>query len=382
MAFGGGLVVIVATWTAMMSTFVLPRGRSRPQLVALGVTRGVREVFVGLSHLTSDFARKDSVLAAVGPASLLAQLVVFLGLFVVGYALAMAPWARSVPAAFADSGSAVFVVGLAGAARRSNDVLAVLAAATGAISIALQIGYLPTIYQAFNRRESLVTLMEARAGVPAWGPELLVRHQLVHSLDALVELYKSWEDWAAEVAESHVSYPVLLYFRSPEPGFSWILSLLTILDAAAMHLALCPASAPSQARMCLRMGFTALRRVATALRITYDPDPLPGAPIRLSFEEFRYAVGVLEEVGFPAERSAEEAWPHFHGWRVNYEPAAQRIADRIVAPSAPWSGERRHLGSATTMPDRPPHRSPGGAVFQDSKYRPEQSGTGAGRSDL
>jgi hypothetical protein len=244
---------------------------------------------------------------------------------------------------------------------------------TGAIAIALQIGYLPAIYQAFNRRESLVTLMESRAGVPAWGPELLVRHQLVASADALPGLYADWELWAADLAESHSSYPVLLFFRSPEPGFSWALSLLAVLDGAALQLALSPSAAPSQARMCLRMGFTAFRRVAETLGWSYEKDPHPDAPLQLTYEDFVYAVDLLQRVGFPMERTAEEAWPHFRGWRVNYEDIAYRLADFLIAPRAPWSGDRRHLRLELMMPDRPPHRNPDGDIIVEGRYRPPTS---------
>ena len=89
--------------------------------------------------------------------------------------------------------------------------------------VALQIAYLPALYSSFNRREGLVALLESRAGVPAWGPELLARHQLVGINDTLPELYAGWEVWAADVAESHTTYPVLLLFRSPEPWYSWLL---------------------------------------------------------------------------------------------------------------------------------------------------------------
>jgi hypothetical protein len=237
------------------------------------------------------------------------------------------------------------------------------------VAIALQIGYLPAIYQAFNRRESLVTLLEARAGLPAWGPELLARHQLIQTLDALPELYSDWETWSAEVAETHTSYPVLLLFRSPQPWYSWVLALLAVLDACAMHLALSPAAAPSDARMCMRMGFTCLRRIASTLGWSYDPDPLPDSELQLTFEEFEYAVEVLAATGFPMERTPAEAWPHFQGWRVNYESIAYRLADRVVAPRAPWSGERRHLSETLTTPVRPPHRSPDGDVKDDARFR-------------
>jgi hypothetical protein len=121
--------------------------------------------------------------------------------------------------------------------------------------------------------------------------------------------------------------------------------------------------------MCVRMGFTCLRRIASTLRWTYDPDPLPDAPLQLTFEEFEFAVELLATTGFPMERSAEEAWPHFRGWRVNYESIAYRLADRVVAPRAPWSGERRHLSESLQMPVRPPHRAPDGSTRSDSSFR-------------
>lgn len=125
-----------------------------------------------------------------------------------------------------------------------------------------------------------------------------------------------------------------------------------------MHLALSPATASSNARLCLRMGFTCLDRIGSMLGWHLDPDPLPEAPIALTFGEFESAVKMLEDVGFPIERTAEEAWPDFHGWRVNYEAVAYRLADRLVVPPAPWSGPRRDLGPGITEPRRPPQRRP------------------------
>jgi len=224
--------------------------------------------------------------------------------------------------------------------------------------VALQIAYLPSLYASFSRREALVTMLESRAGAPAWGPELLARHQLVGINDALPMLYADWEQWAAEVTESHTTYPVLLLFRSPEPWLNWIVGLLAVLDAGAMQLALCPSTAPSQTRLCLRMGFTLFNRLAKSLGFPVDDDPDPDGDIILSFEEFSSAVDKLALVGFPMERSAEEAWPHFRGWRINYETSAYRLADKFTAPLAPWSGTRRNLRAGIVEPKRPPHRAP------------------------
>jgi hypothetical protein len=365
-----GVVVVVFATVSLVSTFVLPRGGSKVQALPLFVGRVVRRGLLLLARPANTFARKDGILAAVGPVSLIAQLAVFLGLYVVGYGLMQWRWTGTFSSGLSEAGATLFSVGLVHASTRGSDVLVVLAGATGAIAVALQIGYLPAIYQAFNRRESLVTLMESRAGVPAWGPEILMRHQLVRITDALPALYADWEMWSADLAESHISYPVLLWFRSPEPGFSWVVSLLAVLDAAALQLSLSPASAPSEARMCLRMGFTALRRIARMLHWDYDADPAPESDLQLSYEEFDRAVQLVRETGFTIERTTEDAWPHFRGWRVNYEALAYRLADVVVAPRAPWSGARRHLPLDLMPPNRPPHRSPGGNVFDDQKHRP------------
>ncbi len=364
-----GIVVVLANWASMIATIVLPRGRTRAQRLTWSLTWAVHRVAVAVSRLSADYARRDALLAAVAPAAVVVQLVSFLGLFIVGYALMLLPWSQQLGAAFDQAGAGAVTLGLARAAGHTNDAIVVLAAASGAITVALQIGYLPVLYQSFARRETLVALMESRAGVPAWGPEVLIRHQLVHTTDALGDFYKAWELWAADVAESHSTHPVLLLFRSPVAGYSWLLSLLAVLDAAAIQLAVNPASAPSEARLCLRMGFSALRRIAQTLNIAYNDDPRPDDPIALSPAEFADALGQLERIGFPLERTAAEAWPHFAGWRVNYEQIAYRLADAIVAPQAPWSGMRRHLRVETVLPRRPPHRSPDGAVVADDAAR-------------
>jgi len=255
----------------------------------------------------------------------------------------------------------VFTLGVASSPRQGATVVTFVAAATGLVVIALQIGYLPTIYGAYNRRETLVNMLESRAGEPAWGVELLAREQLIGGLDSLGPFFNDWERWAADLTESHVNYPWLLSFRSPYPLRSWVVSLLAVLDAAALYLALVPSRAPSAARHCLRTGFLGLRALAGVYRVELPADPRPDAPIVLTYEEFADGLDRLQAVGFPMERSREEAWRHFRGWRVNYETAAYLLADRLVAVPAPWSGERRSLrlrADQLVEPVRPRHRSP------------------------
>ena len=215
------------------------------------------------------------------------------------------------------------------------------------VTIALQIGYLPTLYAAFNRRETEVTLLDARAGVPSWGPELLARTHYglgtgVSALGTLPDLYRIWERWAADVSESHATYTPLVRFRSPRPFSSWVTALLAVLDSAALYLALFEHPRdPVSARLCLRSGFTCFNNIARALGtdIPIEADPAEG--IQLTFAEFEEAIRRLQAVDLPVERTAAEAWPDFVGWRVNYERAAYAVALAVDAPPALWSGPRR-----------------------------------------
>ncbi len=353
-----GLLVVLTTITGILFVLVLPRQPFGIERLTLLVNRTVWWIFVGFSRLARTYERRDAILAPTAPVALLSQVLFWAASLVLGFGLMLMPTTHSFARGLEQALTALFTVGTIHVGGPVNTGLDIWAGATWVIVVALQIAYLPTLYGAFSRREALVAMLESRAGAPAWGPELLARHQLVGILDTLPDLYKDWETWAADVAESHSTYPILLLFRSPEAWLSWMLGLLAVLDAAAMQLALSPASAPSHARLVLRMGFTLTNRIATSLGWEVDFDPRPDQPIRLTFAEFDEAVTMLRRVGFPLERSAEEAWPDFHGWRVNYEESMYHLTDRLSAPPAKWSGERRHLPQASVEPHRPPHRAP------------------------
>jgi hypothetical protein len=355
-----GLVIVAMTVGDVVFTMVLPRRPSGVERLSLQVNRVIRVCFVLASRLAKTYERQDAILAPTGPVALMVQLLFWAAFLVLGFGLILVGAGYSFADGLLQALTALFTVGAVHSGGPADTGVDISIGAIWVVIVALQIAYLPALYSSFNRRESLVALLESRAGVPAWGPELLARHQLVGITDALPDLYASWEGWAADVAESHTTYPVLLLFRSPEPWYSWLLGLLAVLDAAAMHLALAPSQASSQARLCLRMGFTLLNRVAVTLRMAVDDDPNPEGPIELTFAEFERAVVMLVGVGFATERSAEEAWPDFRGWRVNYESIAYRLADRFTVPPAPWSGPRRHMRSGTVEPRRPPQRRPGG----------------------
>jgi hypothetical protein len=354
-AVAGGIAICAGTFSSVVRTLVVPRGLA--SIFARVVIGGAMATVQTTGRRIKDYERRDRLLAWGAPLGVLGLLVAWLASFYIGYTVIGIGLSNGVAGSLRDSGSSLFTLGFAVGQGSGSTALDFAAAATGPVVIALQIAYLPTLYSSYNRREVAVTLLESRAGEPAWGPELLARHQLISSLDALPELYSVWERWAADVSESHTSYPMLIHFRSPQPYRSWVVGLLAVMDSAAIYLSRCPSTAPTQARMCLRMGFVALRNIASVNRIAFDADPLPHTDIELPREEFTSAFDRLDQVGFPGERSVADAWPHFRGWRVNYEQLAYGIAYQLDAVPALWSGPRR--GAATAMaPRRPRNRRP------------------------
>jgi hypothetical protein len=364
-----GILIVLVTVISVLFILVLPRQPEGLEKLTVIVNKAVHATFLNFSRIARTYEGKDQILAPTAPVALIAQLLFWALSLVLGFALMLTPTTHSFGLACTQALTSLFTVGSIHAGGTANVGIDIAAGATWVVIVALQIAYLPSLYSAFSRREALVTMLESRAGAPAWGPELLSRHQLVGITDALGQLYADWEQWAAEVTESHTTYPVLLLFRSPEPWLNWIIGLLAVLDAGAMQLALSPSTAPSSTRLCLRMGFTMFNRIAASLGQEVETDPDPDGAITLEFAEFESAVQRLADYGFPMERTAEEAWPHFKGWRINYEHSAYFIADHFTAPLAPWSGTRRHLRAGVVEPLRPPHRSPGAVKF--AAARPE-----------
>ena len=374
-----GALTVLAVTAHIVRTLVVPR--ARPTMLTHIVDAAVDAFYRLITKPLRDYERKDQVLAGQGAVVLLVQLLTWLAAFELGYALLLWPFVHGFPTAMRETGSSMFTLGFASTAGTAPTVVDLLAAATGLVVVALQIAYLPTLYGAFNRRETEVTLLIARAGTPPWGPELLGRTRYgvaVHS-DDLPAFYNRWERWAADVAESHSNYPVLVRFRSPQALSSWLVGLLAVMDSAAMLLALCPSRDRIEPRRAIRMGFTALQQIGAGLGMAHDTDADPDAEIQLRFEEFAAAVELLRAVDFPIERNAAEAWPHFRGWRVNYETLAYTLARHTDAVPAPWSGPRR-WPAETIAVRRPPNRAPKDAKPPFFGQGPVVPGKGSGFS--
>jgi hypothetical protein len=352
----GGLLVLTSA-SSVTGTLIVTRAVS--SRLTRWIDKTIDRAYQMVVLHAGDYRGRDRMLATEAAAILLTQLATWLIVAYVGFALLLWPFAaRGVVSAFIDAGSSIFTLGFAVPAGAVPAVIVFVAAAVGLIILTLQIAYLPTLYAAFNRRETEVALLNARGGVPSWGPELLARtHYALGSgmstLDTMPGLYAEWERWASDVAESHTTYLPLVRFRSPQPLSSWVTSLLCVLDSAALFLALSPKAAPEvPARLCLRSGFLCFNRIARAMGFDIPEEPDEEAGISLTYGEFLEAVERMREVDFPIEREPAKAWPEFVGWRINYEQGAYAVAAAVYAVPAKWSGPRRHPVD-TIAPIRP-----------------------------
>lgn len=336
-ATGAGIVL----WTVMsaLRTTVLPR--SAQVAISRWVYRSMRRLFLAVAGPSRPFAVRDRVLALYGPTTLLALPIIWLLLIGSGYTLMFWSLDRSsILDAFALSGSSLTTLGFVPAANTAEGLVAFTEAGWGLIMITLLITYLPSMYTTFSRRERQVALLEVRAGDPPSAVEMLIRYQQVGWMVDATETWLDWEKWFAELEESHTTFPILAFFRSPQPQRSWVTASGTVLDAAALYVAAIDGVPTAPAGVCIRSGFLTLRRLADFFGIVFDPDPRPDDPISISRAEFDEAWGQLAEAGLNLKPDQDQAWRDFAGWRVNYDTVLLALAEITVAPYARWSSDR------------------------------------------
>ena len=339
LAFLLGLVIVISTFISALRTFVLPRGA--PDVLNRSVFIFVRRAFEFRTRRISSFLRRDRAMELYAPTTLIALLITWLLCVQAGYIFMY--WAVDLLSwydAFKLSGSSLLTLGFALTDNFLTTALVFSEASLGLVLVALLISYLPTIYSAFARREAAVTILEVRAGSPPSAVELIQRYYRLRRLDELGDLWTTWEAWFVDIEESHTSLAALSFFRSPQPHRSWVTAAGAVLDGAALTLSVVDIPRDSQADLCIRAGYLALRYIAAFFRISYDPHPASTDPISVTREEFDAAVDELAQVGVPLKSDREQAWRDFAGWRVNYDRVLVALAELTLAPVARWSSDR------------------------------------------
>lgn len=193
------------------------------------------------------------------------------------------------------------------------------------------IGYLPTIYSSFSRREIEISLLDARAGSPPTAAELLARFGDPPNQQVLDRIFRDWERWAAEVLESHLSYPALSFFRSQHNNQSWLSALTTILDATALVIAGIDSIRKEQAKVTFAMARHAVVDLAQIISARYDPYTVD----RLPASELARLRQSLSERGVRLD-SSEAAEQKLAQLRTMYEPYALGIGRNLLIDLPPW----------------------------------------------
>jgi len=336
-----GIVLIVLVALDAFETIVLPRRVTRRIRLARLFYRLIQILWKSIGHLIRSSAWRDSFRGYLGPLSLLALLVFWAVLFVLGFGLLL--WGLALPLNAPDktisfltylylSGTTFFTLGLGDVTPMPGvgRVLVVTEVALGFIFLALVISYVPIIYQAFSRRELRISLLDARAGSPATAVELLRRNHAGKNVEELRILLHDWEVWCADILESHLSYPILAFYRSQHEQQSWVEVLTVILDTCALILTNIDDSPMEPAKFTFAMARHAVVDLAQVLNISPPP-----AVNRLSAAEFTRLQDMLAVSGIRLKEGAATE-QKLAELRETYEPFVSALAERIQASLPPW----------------------------------------------
>jgi len=348
-ALPAGIVILLWTLLDVFRTLVMPRaarGRSRlSRILFRAFWRPWR--WVGVRRKTVQ--ARERVLAGAAPFFFFLLLVGWVSFALLGYALIL--WSPAFVDgierggdSFSDAlyvaGSSLFTLGFGGDVTGATRAVVVAAGATGLGLFAVVIAYLPVLYQAFNRREVGVLLLDARAGSPPSGPELLHRMGSAGVASSLPDLFAEWERWVADVLETHMSYPLLTVFRSPHDNTSWITSLGSVLDAATLIITSVDDEPDERAKLLYGTGVHAVEDLFYYLRLTERETVIQR-------DEFEDVLDDMKEDGFVV-RPLDEAYERFTEKRAKYAPRLDAIAVLLAAPPGLWIGDRSFLGARTS----------------------------------
>src|SRR5579863_9307378 len=276
-AIAGVFILFVVLWEAF-ETIILPRRVTRPIRLARMFYRVTWTIWAGINRLIRSQKVRDAHLSYYGPLSMLGLFATWA--FILVLAFAMLHWAAGsalntpgeTPTFRTDlylSGTTFFTLGLGDVTPKTTlaRVITVTEGGTGFGFLGLMISYLPTLYGAFSQRELNISLLDARAGSPPTAAELLRRHSQFADNEVLTPYLREWETWAAQIMESHLSYPVLCYFRSQHDNQSWLAAFTAVLDVSALLIAYGDGTAKWQAQLTFAISRHAVADLAEVLRV-------------------------------------------------------------------------------------------------------------------
>jgi hypothetical protein len=353
-AIAAVLLIAGVLWDTF-ETVVLPRRVSRRFRLARMYFLGTWRAWSSVAGRVPAGERREVALAVYGPLALLALLGLWVLLLIVAYGLLL--WGLGSPLTANGStpgglgtdlyfsGTTFLTLGLGDVVPRGGPAraVAVLEVGTGFGMLALVVGYLPVLYQAFSRREMRISLLDGRAGSPPTAGALLLRHPPGRRTRRLTGILSEWEAWSADLLETHLSYPVLAGYRSQHEDQSWVAAMTMILDACALVLASEPELIEDE-ELAEQAGFT----FAMARHAAVDLAQLFGAPVRgeapterrLSPGERGRLIELLRAAGVLPHGDAGRRYEgRLRELRALYEPYVVELADYLLMPLPPWAPE-------------------------------------------
>jgi len=332
----GGLMLVITTLSAAIRSFVLPRN----EVVRLNVWvfMGIRVVFNLAAKSANSYERRDKIMAHYAPVALVALPVCWEALVSFGYTgMYWAVGEGTLLHCYQLSGSSLLTLGTIDEFSFIGGVLTYSEATLGLLLLTLLLSYLPTIYQAFARRETTVALLELRAGTPSTAACLLGWLNHDGSVQNDDPQWAAWEQWFVEIEESHTSLPILSFFRSPQPGRSWVMAGGLILDAAALLFAAVEGSRPRQAETTFKAGCLALNRVYRYFDTKAGAEPSSLQPTENDEEphraDFDAACQLLTDKGLRLREDRAAAWVQYQELRSRYLPALEFLGRLTMAPA-------------------------------------------------
>lgn len=342
-ALAGLLLILAILWEAF-ETMILPRRVTRRVRMTREFYRLTWAPWVFLARRIKQSKKREKYLSLFGPLSLLGLLAMWAAGIIFGYAVVQ--WSLhtqlNVPEASISFGTYLYLSGTTFLTLGYGDVtpltalgrgIEVLEAGTGFGLLAIVIGYLPVLYQSFSRREANISLLDARAGSPSSAAELLRRHHVAGNLDDLRPLLHEWERWSAELLESHLSYPVLCYYRSLHDNQSWLAALTTVLDTCSLVMVGVDGTSEWQARLTFAMA----RHAVVDIAQIFSTPPRTGdcAEMRLPPRDLARLREIFTANGVNL-RAGTEAEQQLLKLRGMYEPYVIALSDYLMMPLPPW----------------------------------------------
>jgi hypothetical protein len=329
-----GLILVLAILLEAFETVVLPRRVSRRLRITVLFYRMTWRPWRALARLMSQKKLREGFLGYYGPLSLLVLFIFWATLLVIGFGLIFSsPTHPRFQTCLYLSGTTFFTLGIGDVTPHTQfeRVMIVIESGLGFGFLALVLSYLPVIYQAFSRREVSIVMLDARAGSPPTAAELLRRHSGPGELNALEVLFREWEHWSAEILESHISYPVVSYFRSQHNNESWLGALTAILDTTALILT--DGNSPCQRQA--KLTFAMCRHTVVDLAQVFYAAPRNNGPNRLPPKDLQRMRKQLTDAGL-GFLDTPESNAKLDKLRQMYEPYLNALAAHLYVELPPW----------------------------------------------